>query len=333
MRSLMIVTVALMPICLLAGCGKKSEPTAADVKLKIGNEEVGQSPEFESDYITVKTQGAGPDVILLHGFASSPDVWSGVAKKIDPRFRLHLVYVAGLAGSPAAENVPESYLKTVRDEIVRYIEARELKKPILIGHSMGGLVSLLVASKEPAAVGKVIIVDALPFFSLLFNPVATSEEVLPFAMAWEKQTATLDDAQFEDQAKSSIAILTKQQERRDLLLKWSKESDRKAYSQFMRETMAYDARPELKNITCPVIVIYAYDEAMPVPEAQVIQLYTSAYADLKDVRFRPVLDSFHFIMWDQPEEFLKTLNEVLPAINAPRPSSGNAEPTDAAEPK
>ena len=97
---------------------------------------------FESDFISVKTQGTGPEVILIHGFASSSDVWSGVAKEIGPRFRLHLVSVAGLAGSPAAENVPESYLETIRDEIARYIEVGKLKKPVLIGHSMGGLISL-----------------------------------------------------------------------------------------------------------------------------------------------------------------------------------------------
>lgn len=241
---------------------------------------VGQSAEFESGFISIKTQGSGPDVILLHGFASSPDVWSRVAKEIDPRFRLHLVHVAGLAGSVAAENVPESYLETIRDEILRYVEARKLKKPILIGHSMGGLTSLLVASNEPATVGKVIIVDALPFFSLLFNPLATSEQVLPYAVAWKKRTVTLEDAPFEKQAKLSISILTKKQEKKDLLMKWSKESDRKAYAQIMREIMAYDVRPELNEKACPVVVIYAYDEAMRVPEAQLKQLYTSAYADL-----------------------------------------------------
>ncbi len=144
------------------------------------------------------------------------------------------------AGSPAAENVPESYLKTIRDEIARYIEVGKLKKPVLIGHSMGGLLSLLVSSKEPSTVGRVIIVDALPFFSLLFNPLATAEQALPQAEALEKQMVSLDDMQFEQQAKSSASILTKDVEKKDLLLKWSKESDRKAYAQIFRELMAYD---------------------------------------------------------------------------------------------
>ena len=285
--------------------------TITAVLIGIWLSSVARAAEFESEFISVKTQGAGPDVILLHGFASSPDVWSGFAKKVDSRFRLHLVHVAGLAGSPAAKNVPESYLETIRDEIARYIEVGKLKKPVLIGHSMGGLLSLLVSSNEPSTVGRVIIVDALPFFSLLFTPLATAEQVLPQAKAFEKQMVSLDDMQFEQQVKSSASILTKNDEKKALLLKWSKESDRKAYAQILREVMAYDARPELNKITCPVLVVYAYDKAMNVPEAQLAQLYANAYANVKGVHIQRVADSFHFIMWDQPERFQKTLNEVL----------------------
>ena len=40
MYKLMTVVAVLMPIGLLAGCGKKSDPAAVEVKLKIGNEEI-----------------------------------------------------------------------------------------------------------------------------------------------------------------------------------------------------------------------------------------------------------------------------------------------------
>ena len=314
-RTLPLIVLMLL---FLHGCntdGDSSNPARTEPPAQTQNPVQSQNNSdevpFESDFISVKTQGTGPDVILIHGFASSSDVWLGVAKEIGPRFRLHLISVAGLASSAAAENVPESYLETIRDEIARYIEATKLKQPILIGHSMGGLLSLLVSSTEPSMVGQVIIVDALPFFSLLFNPLATAEQVLPQAKAMEKQMLSLDDMQFEQQAKSSASILTKDDKKKKLLLQWSKESDRKAYAQIFREIMAYDARPELNKITCPVLVVYAYDKAMFVPEAQLAQLYANAYANVKGVRIQRVADSFHFIMWDQPERFQKTLNEVL----------------------
>src|SRR6266498_3755013 len=117
----------------------------------------GRATAFESDYLFVKVEGHGPDLILIHGFACSPEVWSGLAKEIGPGFRLHFVGVSGFAGSAGPKVEPESYLTTIRDEITRYIDTEKLNKPILIGHSMGGLVSLLVASNAGPKVSKVIV--------------------------------------------------------------------------------------------------------------------------------------------------------------------------------
>ena len=255
---------------------------------------------------------------------------ASLAKEIGPEFRLHFVAVAGIAGSAAPKVDPQSYLKTLRDEIARYIDEEKLKQPTLIGHSMGGLTSLLVASKEGPKVGQVIVVDALPFFCLIFNPFATTEQILPQAKALEKQIAGLDDQKFEQQVKSSVSILTKSDEKKELLLKWSKESDRKLYAKYLREIMAYDARPELKEITCSVTVLYAYDGAMGVPEAQLKLLYSAAYANLKTVSLKSVPGSFHFIMWDQPKDFYRALNEVLVPVSAPQLPNKNAEPDGAA---
>ena len=89
---------------------------------------VGQAVAFQSDYLSVKVEGNGPDLLLIHGFASSPQVWSGLAKEIGPGFRLHCVTVAGSAGSAAPKVAPESYLQTLCDEIARYINEEKLKK-------------------------------------------------------------------------------------------------------------------------------------------------------------------------------------------------------------
>jgi pimeloyl-ACP methyl ester carboxylesterase len=277
----------------------------------------GPATAFESDYLSVKVEGNGPDVILIHGFACSPEVWSDLAKEIGPKFRLHFVSISGFAGSAGPKAEPESYLKTIRDEIARYIDTEKLNKPILIGHSMGGLISLLVASNEGSKVSKVIVVDSLPFFSLIFNPLATTEFILPQAKAMEMQIAGLDDESFERQAKSSISILTKSDDKKELALKWSKASDRKLYARYFRELMAYDARPELKTITCLVIVLHAYDQAMRIPETQLKNIYTTAYADLKTVSIKAVPNSFHFIMWDQPKAFHEAVKEALVSASAP----------------
>ena len=269
---------------------------------------------FESEFLSVKAEGKGPDLILIHGFTCSPEVWSGLVDKVGPDYRLHSVQIMGFAGSEAPTKQPESYLKTLRDEMARYIKEEKLDRPTMIGHSMGGLLSLLTASREKPEIGKVIVVDALPFYSLLFNPMATREMVLPQAEAMKKQLLALDEQQFEQQAKASIAVMTKQDNKKELLLKWSKSSDRKIYANYLKEVISYDARLDLEGVSCPVTVIHAYDETVRVPQERMVQLYTTAYAKLKGVSIKTISGSFHFIMWDQPEIFISTVKEAIDKI-------------------
>ena len=58
-------------------------------------------------------------------------------------------------------------------EMVQYVAG--LERPSIIGHSLGGLIALEVAAANPDAIGRLLIVDALPFYALTINPGATVE--------------------------------------------------------------------------------------------------------------------------------------------------------------
>ncbi len=265
---------------------------------------------YESEFLSVQTTGTGPDIILIHGFASSPDVWEALTERLQPNFRFHLVKMNGFAGSTAPQKQPQSYLNTLRDEISQYIKHQALDKPTLIGHSMGGLLALLIAEND-TPIEKVIIIDALPFYSLLFDPHATTTTVRPQAESMEKHLLTLNDQQFEQQAQAAIAFLTKEDEKKALLLEWTKNTDRKIYARYLKEAISHDARPALKNIACPVTVIYAYDPAMRIPPERLNQLYARAYSPLKKLEIHVIPDSYHFIMWDQPEQLASQIQRTL----------------------
>ena len=272
-----------------------------------------QSVQYESDLISVSTQGNqdGQDVILIHGFASSSEVWSGSVEQLSEDYHLHLVQIKGFAGADKPKKVPQNYLKAIRDSIVKYVQSKELKQPAMVGHSMGGLLSLITASDEPNLVSNVIVVDALPFYSLMFNPMATSEQIKPMAEQTKKQMLALDDEQFTSQVKRSAGIMTKVEAKQALVEEWSLNSDRAVYANLIAEIMAYDARAELSQIEAPVTVINAFDNNMPMNKEYLIQLYQSAYSDTKAFELRTIDDSYHFIMWDQPEAFYQHLKQSL----------------------
>ena len=60
--------------------------------------------------------------------------------------------------------------------------AAKLEKPVIVGHSLGGLVAMKVAAAQPEKIDRLMIVDALPFLALLYNPFATAEQFRPMAV-------------------------------------------------------------------------------------------------------------------------------------------------------
>jgi pimeloyl-ACP methyl ester carboxylesterase len=69
----------------------------------------------------------------------------------------------------------------MRRAVADSIREQHLEKPILIGHSLGGVLALAVAADAPDLVGGVMVVDSLPLLPASMNPSATPDSVRPFA--------------------------------------------------------------------------------------------------------------------------------------------------------
>src|SRR5438270_2119620 len=95
--------------------------------------------------ITIRTIGAGSPVVLIPGLASSPAVFDDVAAKIARDHRLILVQVNGFAGSPAASAPLDGLMAGAVDELAGWLAAHRIEKPAVIGHSMGGLMAMMLA--------------------------------------------------------------------------------------------------------------------------------------------------------------------------------------------
>lgn len=88
--------------------------------------------------ISVQVQGSGTDIILIPGFASSSEVWADLASRLRQNHRLHLVQVAGFAGSPAVSDLDGKVVAPTAEAISDYIRSQHIKAPVIIGHSLGG---------------------------------------------------------------------------------------------------------------------------------------------------------------------------------------------------
>ncbi|KAB0500491.1 MULTISPECIES: alpha/beta fold hydrolase [Pseudomonas] len=263
--------------------------------------------------ISVLVQGSGTDIILIPGLASSYEVWADLASRLRQSHRLHLVQVAGFAGSPAVSDPDGRVAAPTAEAIAEYIRSQRIEAPVIIGHSLGGEVALMLGARHPDQVGRLMIVDALPFYTLLFDPSATSETATPHAAAMRAAMLAATPEQAKAMQHASIARLAKTEAVRPGLAAAGISSDRKTMANATYELMVTDLRPELGRIRVPVEVVYAYDLLYGVHASHVDAMFRNAYVSTPNISFRRIDGSFHFVMLDQPELFagavIKFLNQ------------------------
>ena len=260
---------------------------------------------------TVTVEGEGPDVILIPGLASSSAVWEATAARLRGHYRVHLIQVSGFAGAPAAGNAEGLVAAPLAEALAAYIGEQHLRAPAVIGHSLGGETGLMLAARHPALVGRLMAVDALPFYSLLFNPAATPETVRPQADQMRDMLLGMSPEQAQTAGAAAIARLVKTESARPAPIAWSNASDRGVVARAMHELITTDLRPELARISVAVTVLYAHDPLYGIPAEAVDGLFRSAYTGVPHLQLQRIADSFHFIMLDQPEAFAAAVDRFL----------------------
>jgi pimeloyl-ACP methyl ester carboxylesterase len=255
-----------------------------------------------ADRITVMVRGQGPDVVLIPGLACSSAVWDATAARLEGRYRLHIIQVAGFAGSPPRANAQGPVIQPTVDAIDVYIKTNKLKSPKVIGHSMGGLMGLLLADQHPEDVGSLMIVDSLPFFGVLFGTNDAAAATPQAAAIRDSILAETQDAYAEGE-RQALHTLVKSPVGYKAATGWAIASDKSVVARAMYEDMITDIRPKLHEIKTPVTLLYPWDASTGLPQAAVDGLYQQSFAPLPNKTIVRIDGSFHFIMFDQPDAF------------------------------
>lgn len=266
---------------------------------------------FESTRIMVRTEGAGPDVILVPGLNSSPRVWAEMIKAV-PGYRYHLVQVSGFAGQPKAGNTDGPVAAPVAEEIDRYIKESGLKQPAVIGHSMGGTIGMMLAARHPADLSRLMVVDMVPFLGMFFGgPGATAASVEPMADRIAAGIRTAPPEERSKRAVETISGMIDTEPMRAGAIDDSLRSDVDVGARAYRELLVTDLGPELPKMSVPVTVLYIQPKSVPIPAQQFDAVYKGVFAPVPQLRLKRIADSAHFIMWDQPGPFQAEVREFL----------------------
>ena len=185
----------------------------------------------------------GQTLVFLHGWGQNIEMMTPVANPFQEEYDIIVVDLPGHGESKEPTNVLllDDFVECVKS----LLDNLKIKKPILIGHSFGGKISLLYASKYE--------VEKLILFG---SPFKKEIQKLSFKTKMLKQLKKVPGLnKFENFAKRHIGS-----------------TDYRNASPIMREILVqhvnYDITKEVQKITCPTLLVWGTnDEAVDISRA------------------------------------------------------------------
>jgi pimeloyl-ACP methyl ester carboxylesterase len=267
---------------------------------------------FNDKKIFYRVEGAGRPVLLLHGFAEDGNIWN---RQLDKLKQNYLLIIPDLPGSGQSEMLDRKCTLEDYAEVVKAIVDKEIKSEkslpagqglvAMIGHSMGGYITLAFAEKYP---------QLLSAFGLFHSSAyADSEEKI---QTRKKAIEFIKKNGKEEFLKTSVPGLFSektQQERPELIEELLALANKITPGALIQYYEAMILRPDrthiLKSFSRPVLfIIGKNDTAVPVQDSL-------EQSHLPQISYVHILEnSAHEGMWEEEELAFKYLSEFLREI-------------------
>lgn len=245
----------------------------------------------------VAVLGQGEPVYLFPGFGCTGSLWDDTVKELSKNHECHIFTFAGFGDVPGIE-IP--WLSTIKNDIIAYTKTKNIQKPTLIGHSLGGTLSYWLAAIEPDLFKQIIAVDALPCSAAVMIPNYDGSPI-PYDNPQSNMMLQMDAAAFQGMNAQQVQFMCKNQEKHQTIVDMMNASDRKTYVYGYLEMLNLDLRDEIAKIKIPVTVL-----AATFPNKNTVQnTYESQFKKLPQVTIHYADEAAHFVMYDQPVWFIK----------------------------
>lgn len=106
-----------------------------------------------------RIEGEGFPLLLVHGLFGMGDNLAMIARALTGRFQVHSLDLRNHGRSPRADSM--SFIEMAGD-LVEYLDAQDIDRAHILGHSLGGKVAMQLALSSPQRLAKLIVADIAP---------------------------------------------------------------------------------------------------------------------------------------------------------------------------
>ncbi|PKM11015.1 MAG: alpha/beta hydrolase [Gammaproteobacteria bacterium HGW-Gammaproteobacteria-3] len=132
-------------------------------------------------------QADKPPLVILHGFLASARNWRRIAGQLASEFH---VYAPDLRNHGASPHDPVLDYPAMACDLLAFLDARKIASTALLGHSMGGKVSMWFALHYPERVARLVVADIAPItYTQGFDTIIGALKNLPLTQISSRQHA------------------------------------------------------------------------------------------------------------------------------------------------
>lgn len=251
-------------------------------------------------YYERKSPECNKNIIFIHGFATTSDYHNNFLRHLKNKFNYYAICLPGHGVAEVKDKKILSPLNLAK-HIVEWIKFMNLENVYLIGHSMGGGISLLISNMMPNYFKKIVAVTPMnPSFSFkhlnIIKFVPKNKE-----QTFRMQHFILKDVQkfYKDENDNGIIKETEYQ------LK-NREEFCYLRSNMMKPSNLINLRKAIKNTSYEIMIILGKHDNIIDPKSAF--KYFSKFNKFKIVNFE---NSAHLPFWEEPEKYTKTILEYF----------------------
>lgn len=244
--------------------------------------------------------GEGQPIVVLHGATADHQVWAEQLQPLVDDYRVISYDLRG-HGQTGGSDLEEYTIDTYVNDLAAFIEALDLDHPIILGHSLGGMIGYVFADAHPDKLSALITVGARTPESF-----STSEQILMTAQArvvmplmeydWVLNTALWAQQKlFGDNSTPDRDKLGELRESHKCETRELKSDERSKIVQASREYFSSSWSWELSEV--PVMVLYGEDEPFIKPHVDFLEtkLTDCVTAEIPEASHNSQLDNPEFI--------------------------------------
>ncbi|MBL0144831.1 MAG: alpha/beta hydrolase [Chitinophagaceae bacterium] len=258
---------------------------------------------YNSSIINYQVIGTGKPILLIHGFGEDATIWQNQIEHLKDKYQLIIPHLPGSGNSDLIDDMSIDGMAYCMKELLTFvIQKNPIEEVCVLGHSMGGYITLALAEKYP---------EMFSAFGLIHSSAFADNE--------EKKAARLKSIEFINQLGSYEFLksttpnlfLNKQHPQINALVEQGEKFSPQALIAYYHAMITRPDRTKvLKTFTKPVLFVIG-EHDMAIPFAQSMQQCHLP----KQPHIHILRNSAHMGMWEEAAKVNTILSQFLTSLS------------------